>query len=104
MELFIQIKDGKPFEHPISKDNLCAAFPEIDINNLPASFAKFERVSPPEIGIYEVYVGVTYELVGDIYKDIHHVRNMTESEKLETDKMLAEINSKFPPIIGVTRV
>lgn len=82
MELFIQIKDGKPFEHPILGGNFRQAFPHIDPNNLPPEFAQFERIEPPSIGIYEIYEGVTYEKHGDFYKDVHHVRGMTQDEVL----------------------
>lgn len=83
MELFIRIKDGKPFEHPIFGSNFLQAFPDVDVNNLPPEFARFERVEQPNIGAYEIYEGVTYEREGDIYKDVHHVRTMTPEEKTE---------------------
>jgi len=80
MELYIRIKDGKPFEHPIFGDNFRAAFPKVDVNNLPPEFARFERVAPPAIGVYEVYEGVSYERSGEVYTDVHHVRSMTTEE------------------------
>lgn len=81
MELFIRIKDGKPFEHPIFGDNFRQAFPEIDTNNLPPEFARFERIEVPNIDVYEVYDGVTYEWIDGVVKDVHHVRLMTDEEK-----------------------
>ena len=81
MRLFIQLRDGQPFEHPIMEDNFRAAFPEIDINNLPADFAEFVRVAPPVIGVYEVYAGVTYEQINGVFTDVHHVRPMTQQER-----------------------
>lgn len=83
MELFIRIKDGQPFEHPIFKENLLQAFPNIDVNNLPPEFVRFERVEQPTLGIYEVLTSQasTYELVDGIYKDVWHKRNMTDEEK-----------------------
>ena len=81
MELYIQIRDGKPFEHPILGDNLRQAFPEIDANNLPAEFARFGRVEKPSIGPYEIYEGATYELIDGVCKDVHQVRQMTPEEK-----------------------
>jgi hypothetical protein len=44
MELYIQIRNGQPFEHPILGDNFRQAFPKIDVSNLPPEFAKFERI------------------------------------------------------------
>lgn len=84
MELFIRVINGQAFEHPIVKDNFQQAFPDIDIENLPENFARFTRYPQPLIGPYEVYQGVTYERdeTGG-FCDVHHVRNMTDQEKLE---------------------
>jgi hypothetical protein len=72
MELFICIKDGQPFEHPIFGDNFCQAFPNVDTNNLPPEFARFERIERPTLGIYEIMVldQPTYELVDGVCKDV----------------------------------
>jgi hypothetical protein len=83
MELFIRIVDGQPFEHPIFGDNFRQAFPDVDTNNLPPEFAHFERLEAPVVGVYEIYEGATYERDGEIFKDVHHVRAMTDVEKLE---------------------
>lgn len=82
LELYIQIRDGQPHEHPIFADNFKLAFPDVDVNNLPADrFAKFIRVDQPAIGTYEVYEGVTYEWVDGVVKDVHSVRPMTDEER-----------------------
>lgn len=81
MELFIQIRNGQPFEHPIFGDNFRQAFPNIDTNNLPESFAKFVRIETPVAGVYEAYEGVTYEWQDGVVTDVHHVRAMTADEK-----------------------
>lgn len=80
MKLYIRLKNGNPFEHPIIENNFQQSFPNIDLNNLPSEFARFERIEPPVVGAYEVYEGVTYEKQGDVYKDVHHVRAMTAEE------------------------
>lgn len=82
MELYIQIINGQPFEHPILGDNFRQAFPDIDTNNLPESFAKFERIDVTIPAVYEIYEGITYEWIGDIVSDVHHIRPMTAEEKL----------------------
>ena len=92
MELYIRIKNGKAFEHPILGDNFRQAFPDIDTNNLPATFAKFTRVPEPALGVYEVCEGCTYEWEGDTVTDMHHVRDMTLAEK--TAKQ-AEVKSNW---------
>lgn len=82
MDLFIQIKDGEPFEHPIMGDNFIAAFPHIDVNNLPPEFARFVRPAPPEVGPYQV-ASVSYGWDGDVVTDIWQIREMSEEEKQE---------------------
>jgi|LakMenEpi03Aug12_release.lakeMendotaPanAssembly.Ray.scaffolds.fasta_scaffold839029_2 hypothetical protein len=83
MELYIRIVDGQPFEHPIMGDNFREAFPDVDVESLPPEFSRFERVDKPTLGVYEVYVGVTYEFHDNVWKDVHHVRAMTAEEKAE---------------------
>lgn len=91
LQLYIQIRDGQPHEHPIFADNFCAAFPDVDTENLPDTFAKFIRVDQPAIGTYEVYEGVTYQWVDDVVKDVHSVRAMTDEERAAKDAELAEL-------------
>ncbi len=81
MELYIRITDGQPFEHPIFADNFKQAFPDIDTENLPSEFAKFERVEQPSPGVYQVYEGCVYTWVDGIVKDVHTIREMTAKEK-----------------------
>lgn len=83
MELFIQIRNGQPFEHPIHGGNFREAFPHIDVNNLPPEFARFIRVERPEIGMFEVNEGVSYQWVGDIVKDVWLIRPMNSAERQE---------------------
>lgn len=82
MELFIQIRDGQPFQHPILGDNFREVFPQIDPNNLPPEFARFERIAPPQFGVYEVLVGPSYQWINGIVKDVWLVRPMSAQEKL----------------------
>ena len=81
LELYIQIRNGQPHEHPIFADNFREAFPDVDTENLPDTFAKFIRVDQPAIGTYEVYEGVTYQWVDGAVKDVHSVRPMTAKER-----------------------
>lgn len=83
MRLFIRLKDGKPFEHPILERNLRMAFPSVDPNNLPDWLAEFKRVPRPEVGVYDVYEGVRYEFDGPMVTDVHTVRPMTLEEKTQ---------------------
>lgn len=91
LELYIQIRDGQPHEHPIFADNFKQAFPDISVDELPKDrFAKFIRVAPPIPETYEVYGGVTYEWVGDVVKDVHHIRPMTDDERAAKLKTLED--------------
>ena len=81
MNLYIRLKNGQPFEHPMFEDNVIQAFPSVDLNNLPDWMAKFIRVEQPQTAPYEVYEGVTYQLIDGVVTDVHAVRAMTEAEK-----------------------
>lgn len=81
MELYIRIVDGQPFEHPIMGDNFRQAFPDVDTNNLPAGFARFERLECNVVpGIFE-HARVRYEWVGNVVKDVWFIEPMTPEEK-----------------------
>lgn len=80
MELFIRIKDGAPFEHPIVGENFRQAFSDVDTENLPAEFAKFVRIAPPTLGVYEKNQTVSYQLVGEVYTDVFTCEQMTVQE------------------------
>ena len=95
LELYIQIRDGQPYEHPIFADNFKMAFPHVDTQNLPDTFAKFIRVEAPTLGTYEVYEGVTYQWVDGVVKDVHSVRLMTDEERVAKDAEIAA----FPPAV-----
>jgi hypothetical protein len=92
LELYIQIRNGQPHEHPIFADNFKLAFPDVNINDLPADqFAKFIRVEAPMPDTYEVYEGVTYQWVDGVVKDVHSVRPMTDEERAAKDAEITEL-------------
>jgi hypothetical protein len=80
MDLFIQIRNGQPFEHPIFGDNFRQAFPHIDVNNLPPEFARFERVQCPNNASTFQVDELTYQWVDNVVKDVWSVRDMTQEE------------------------
>jgi len=97
MELFIRIKDGQPFEHPIFGDNFRQAFPDVDVDNLPPEFARFERIQRPELGPYEVMAAEasTYQLIDGVYKDVWATRTMTVEEKtVKQQAIITGFNSR----------
>ncbi len=95
MELFIQIRDGQPFEHPIFGDNFREAFPEINPNNLPPEFARFIRPEPPILGTFDVNEGVTYEWRDGYVTDIHHIRPMTDDERAVKQAQIEDAKAKW---------
>jgi len=70
--LFIRIKNGVPFEHPIVESNMRAAFPSVDLDNLPSNFAEFIRIPRPEPddGKMITSASVSYQWDGNVVKDV----------------------------------
>jgi hypothetical protein len=89
MELFIRIKDGQPFEHPIFGDNFRQAFPDIDPNNLPEWAARFVRVAPPQLGEYQK-LELHYGWADGVVQDVWTFVEMTDAERAEVDRIKAE--------------
>ena len=81
MEFFIKIKDGQPFEYPILGDNFRQAFPNIDVDNLPLEFARFERVPCPSL-VYATlnHPTPTYQYIDDVVKEVWNITPMTTQE------------------------
>jgi len=77
MNLFIQIEDGQPINHPAFEDNLIQAFGAV-----PGYWEQFMRVKRPIPGIYEILEPdqPTYQKVDGVWTDVWSLRSMTESE------------------------
>jgi hypothetical protein len=92
--LFIQIRDGQPYQHPILEDNFREAFPSIDTGSLPPEFAVFVRLEPGVVpSVYQVLVE-EYVWDGDAVRDNWHARPMTEEEK--TNKIAEAMAQPHP--------
>jgi hypothetical protein len=68
------------------------AFPDVDVNNLPPEFARFERVQPPVWGPYDKNQRVHYERGADgVYRDVWYCDQMTAEEvKAKQDEVKAQ--------------
>lgn len=89
-ELYIQLRDGEPYEHPILAGNMREAFPDIDLGSLPKDrFARFIRLPKPPLGRSKVYDKTTYVWDGDVVTDFHHARELTAEELAEQEAELA---------------
>jgi len=77
MNLFIQIEDGQPLNHPALEDNLVQAFGAV-----PDHWEQFVRVQKPNSGLYEILESdqPTYQKVNGVWTDIWSLRPMTETE------------------------
>lgn len=82
MKLYIKISNGDPVEHPILKENMETAYPNVDLNNLPEGWAEFERVSALAPGPYQ-RVEWSYGWDNGIVKDIWTIVDMTADEKFQ---------------------
>lgn len=77
MNLYIQIKNGQPINHPAFEDNLLQAFSKV-----PTDWEKFTRLERPVPGLYQIGSDTpTYEKVNGVWTDVWLVRDMTAQEK-----------------------
>lgn len=91
MNLYIKIENEQAIGHPISEDNLIEGYPDIDINNLPSNFAIFERIEPPEMGLYDKKQICVYECdENGRYRDVWYNIPMSDEEKIEKQNNVKE--------------
>lgn len=86
--------------HPILGDNLRQAFPDLDANNLPPEFARFERIERPVPGMFEVVSEEPeYQWVDGWVRDVWVVRPMTPEEELVKREALARSLSAYKDFV-----
>lgn len=78
MELYIQIENNQPVNHPAFGDNLRQAFGAI-----PTNWEPFERIERPAPGVYQLLESdqPTYQKIDGRWKDVWALRDMTAAEK-----------------------
>lgn len=81
MNLYIRLKNGQPFEHPITEQNLLLLYPDINLNNLPPYVARFVNTTKPSSNLYQV-VEESYIIEDNVVTQSWTVRDMTSEEKL----------------------
>lgn len=94
--LFIKIKDGKPFEHPIPESNLRLFYPNMDPENPPEGYARFIRLPMPYLGPLDKEIVTTYMKVGEVYQDVHTIVPMSSEEK----KQKIDRVKRMAPFVG----
>jgi hypothetical protein len=80
MNLYIQIENDLPINHPALEENLIQAFGLVPIN-----WQRFVRVEKPTIGPYDkfVYDLPSYQKIDGVWTDVWTAVQMTEEEKLD---------------------
>ena len=78
MNLYIQIKDEQPVNHPAYEKNLLQAFGAI-----PSGWELFVRVEKPIPNAYQILQSQdsTYQKINNIWTDVWELREMTAQEK-----------------------
>jgi hypothetical protein len=97
MKFFIQMNNGVPHEHPIFEQNFLEAFPDIDPENLPENFAKFERKEVPADLIPTPYQRLVVDYV---YGDDGIVRDVWRAEDVSPEERDEIFSSKLNEVLG----
>ena len=76
-DLYIQVKDGLPINHPVLLNNLLAAF-----GNIPSDWEPFERIQKPSVSAPKILDSENskYEKVNGVWTDVWNVRDMNVEE------------------------
>ena len=91
-QFVIQIKNGEPYQHPISAENLAQAFPHVDINNLGSDFAVFIRSPrPTDPGVYK-QTQFSYVWNNGVVEEIWEIVDVSPTEK---QRLIDEARSVF---------
>ena len=88
MNLFIQIENGQPVNHPAFEDNLIQAFGAV-----PDHWEQFIRVERPIPGVYEILESdqPVYQKVDGVWTDVWSLRPMTEDEIAKQQEVRDEL-------------
>lgn len=83
MNLYIKVVDGNIIDHPILLENLLLVFPDINPENIPSPYVKFERIPQPHLSPFEKNLQHSYQIVDGIVKDVWTYELMTLEEKAQ---------------------
>lgn len=91
MNLYIQVKNGQPLNHPALEENLLQAFGAVPFNWEP-----FDRIERPVPDVYEVVSNQpVYQKIDGRWKDVWNVRPMTAEEKTaKQQEVITDFNSR----------
>jgi hypothetical protein len=93
MNLYIQIQNGQPVNHPAFEENLLQAFGAI-----PSDWEFFVRVDPSKISSYTLLTSQesTYQKIDGVWTDVWEVRDMTAEEKAAKQQGVRDIFNNRP--------
>lgn len=93
MNLYIQVQDGQPINHPAFEDNLLQAFGAI-----PENWESFIRVPCPIPALYQIFetLGSTYQKVNNVWTDVWPLRDMTAEEKIAKQQTAKDAWAALP--------
>ena len=80
MNLYIQLENNQPVNHPIQQSNLEMVYPGIDLDYLP-NFCKFIRVASPIPKWDEVVEGPEYKIIDGICYDVWKVNKISDEKR-----------------------
>ena len=95
MNLYIQVENSQPINHPAFEDNLLQAF-----GGIPSNWEPFTRIEMPTPTVYQVLDSQesTYQKVNGIWTDVWALRDMTDAEKTAKQQSVKDAwNSKPRP-------
>ena len=80
MNLYIQVENEQPINHPAFEENIRQAY-----GTLPSNWEPFVRVQRPIPKIYEILgeEEPSYQKIDGIWRDVWPLRQMTDEEKLD---------------------
>ena len=90
-KFFIQIKNNKPYEHPIAEWNMRLLFSNFDPDNPPEGYARFIRKPLPDVAIHQKLSSVHYisdeelskEYNTEIWTDHYEITSLSEEEIIQ---------------------
>jgi hypothetical protein len=92
MNLYIEVENGLPKNHPAFEDNLIQAF-----GSVPTQWELFSRVELPTLGAYELMISdePKYQKINGVWVDVLHKRDMTDEEKTaKKEAVVTAFNSR----------
>ena len=93
MNLYIELEEGRPINHPLQESNLLLIYPDINLENLPENLCKFVRVEKPISKWDEVVEGPEYKMIDGICYDVWTVNKISDEVR---ESMLSTLTASNP--------